>query len=226
MSVKIKVCGITNPDDALRAVEAGVDAIGLVFFSKSPRAISSIQASEITKQLPPMVSSVGVFVNETIEKICKIRDECSLNILQLHGEESPELCQVLNVKTNIKMIKAFRIQPHFVLDIFSQYETDAWLLDAFSPNIRGGSGVVFDWNGIAKLRPFRRPIIIAGGLHPDNVAACIRATSPYGLDVSSGVEASPGKKDFVKMRDFVQAAREAALAFSSSGHCASSRSNP
>ncbi len=203
MAPKIKVCGITNKPDALAAVEAGVDALGFMFYAPSKRFVAPETVCEIVKELPPFVSLVGVFVNESADRIKSIKDSCNLDVVQLHGDETPKDCQSIPGQA----IKAFRLQSPQTLKTLEQYPTSAWLLDSYSPAARGGTGDAFNWDWVRDAGPFTRPIIIAGGLTPENAAACVRATTPYGLDVSSGVESSPGKKCATKMRAFVAAAK-------------------
>ena len=195
--VKIKICGITNIEDALAAVEAGADALGFVFFEKSPRNISPEQAAAIIRRLPPFVQVVGLFVNEQVAVINKIADRCGLDIVQLHGEETPEFCA--GVKRRI--IKAFRVRDASSLDQVSDYDVAACLLDAWSPSTHGGTGETFNWE-IAAAAATSRCIILAGGLTPENVAAAMAAVRPYAVDVSSGVESAPGCKDRRKMFEF------------------------
>lgn len=195
--VKVKICGITNLEDALAAVEAGADALGFVFFEKSPRAITPEQAAAIIRRLPPFVQVVGLFVNEQVAVINKIADQCGLDIVQLHGEETPEFCT--GVKRRI--IKAFRVRDQSSLDQIGEYDVAACLLDTWCPTAHGGTGKTFNWE-IAAAAAASRCIILAGGLTPENVAEAVKAVRPYGVDVSSGVESAPGCKDRRKMFEF------------------------
>ncbi len=207
MSVKVKICGITNLSDALAAVQAGADALGFLFHESSPRNIAPAVAREIILQLPPAVAKVGVFVNATAETVRRIALECGLDTLQLHGEETPEFCRQF---TALKVWKAIRVRDAASLQQLPAYQTDAWLLDSFVPDKPGGTGAKFNWDLAVAAKKFGRPIILAGGLTPDNVAAVVRQVQPFAVDVSSGVESAPGRKDHTKLRAFVQAARIAA----------------
>jgi phosphoribosylanthranilate isomerase len=203
MSTIVKICGITNPADALAAVEAGADALGLMFYEPSPRNISLKAAAEIARQLPPFIVKVGVFVNATEETVSRAIGECGLNIAQFHGDESPEFCALFPVMT----IKAFRMRDADSLKALPEYPTDAWLLDAYVADKQGGTGAKFNWDLAVEARKLGRPIFLAGGLTPENVADAVRQVQPYAVDVSSGVESVPGKKDHAKVRAFITAAK-------------------
>ena len=205
MTLRIKICGITNINDALEAVNAGADALGFMLYEKSKRFVRPETVKEIVRELPPFVSCVGVFVNESKETILSLRESCQLDTIQLHGDESDEFCQQIPGR----VVKAFRLQTPEVLKTVATYRTSAWLLDSYSPAARGGTGDSFNWDWVNTSK-LDRPVIIAGGLSPENAAACVTATRPYGLDVSSGVEISPGKKSSEKMTAFITAARQAA----------------
>ncbi|MFQ5716543.1 MAG: phosphoribosylanthranilate isomerase [Nitrospinales bacterium] len=200
--VKIKICGITNLEDALLAVKWGADAVGFIFYKKSPRRISERTAKSIVPQLPPFVSRVGVFVDESSDRINRIVRNCRLDYAQLHGDESPGFCR----KINCKVIKAVRLKNSKSLDGLSTYKVDGFLLDAFSPDMRGGTGQTCNWT-LARKAKNLGPIILAGGLNPSNVADAILKTRPHGIDVCSGVEKSPGKKDPAKIKAFFNAVR-------------------
>jgi len=206
MTLRIKICGITNIDDALEAVNAGAEALGFMLYEKSKRFVRPETVKEIIREMPPFVSCVGVFVNESRENILSVKESCQLDTIQLHGDESPKFCQGIPGK----VIKAFQLRTPKTLNTVATYQTNAWLLDSYSPAARGGTGDSFNWDWVKAASPLDRPVIIAGGLTPDNAADCVLATRPYGLDVSSGVEISPGKKCAKKMKDFVTAARETA----------------
>ena len=199
MRTRVKICGITNLDDALSAVDAGCDALGFVFYSKSPRAVTTKQAAEIISKLPAFVTSVALFVNETAEIVNQVIAETGIDLLQFHGDESAEFCTAFSRP----YIKALRMKPE--LDLTAQFETYASsqgiLLDAYTPGIPGGTGEMFDWSRIPAERATK--IILAGGLSTDNVANAITQVSPYAVDVSGGVEASKGIKDSNKMTDFM-----------------------
>ena len=203
--VKVKICGITNLEDALSAVQADADALGFVFCSASPRNITPDQAADIIRQLPPFVQTVGLFVNADLATVNGTAERCGLDIVQLHGEESPEFCAAVRRRT----IKAFRVKDAASLEMINCYPVVACLLDAWSPVAHGGTGHRFNWQ-IAASAAARLPIILAGGLTPDNVAAAVQQVRPYAVDVSSGVEAAPGKKDATLVREFIKKAREAA----------------
>ena len=203
--VKIKICGITNLDDALLAIDAGADALGFVFHTASPRHLFPEQAARIIRHLPPFVQTVGLFVNETATTIKETAERCGLDIIQLHGEEPPDMCRSLGRR----VIKAFRIKDVTCLDAINCYHPAAILLDTWSPSAHGGTGRTFNWEIAAAAAKTGR-IILAGGLSPDNVAAAIRQVQPYGVDVSSGVEALPGRKDSRKVIEFITQARLAA----------------
>ena len=201
--VRVKICGITNLEDALIAVEAGADALGFVFFPGSPRFIAPEQAADIIRQLPPFVQMVGLFVNEEPAIVNSVADQSGLDLVQLHGEESPDYCCAVRRR----IIKAFRVKDSSSLEEMTNYRVAACLLDAWSPEARGGTGTTFSWDIAAKAAA-SQAIILAGGLTPDNVARAMAAVKPYAVDVSSGVESAPGKKDAALVRAFVIAARQ------------------
>ena len=200
--VKVKVCGMTSLKDALVAVEGGADAVGFIFYKKSPRSVTMKTVREIVLELPPFVDTVGVFVDETAEQINKIADYCNLDIIQLHGNESPTFCK----KIRRKVIKAFRIKDMQSVKKISNFQVSGFLLDTFSENLHGGTGKVFDWNLALPAKKFG-PVIMAGGLTPNNVQQAVRQIRPYGVDVCSGVESEPGIKDHKKVRAFLNNAK-------------------
>ena len=200
--IKVKICGITNIEDALAAVEAGADALGFVFFERSPRNISPEQAVAIIRRLPPFVQTVGLFVNEELATVNSIADQCGLDVVQLHGEESPEFC----AGVRRRVIKAFRVKDSSSLDQIEDYNIAACLLDAWSPLAHGGTGKTFNWE-IAATASASKCIILAGGLTPGNVADAVKAVRPYAVDVSSGVESAPGYKDKRKLIEFIHNAK-------------------
>ncbi len=200
--VRVKICGITNIEDALLAVGLGADALGFVF-APSPRKISPEVAREIIEALPPFVSRVGVFVNQVRDKVEKIAHLCNLDVLQLHGEESSAYCKAFE----LKVIKALRVKDSSVLDVMSKYEVDAFLLDTFVGDKHGGTGKTFNWKIAGEAKSFGE-VILSGGLTPKNIDEAIVDVEPYGVDVSSGVEAYPGKKDPEKLRAFFNAVRQ------------------
>jgi len=205
MSTVVKICGITNAPDAVAAVEAGADAIGLMFYEESPRYVPLKAAVDIVQQLPPFLIKVGVFVNAPEDVVLRAIGECGLNILQFHGHETVEYCRQFPVMT----MKAFRVKDATTLKRLPGYPTDAWLLDAHVEDQLGGTGKTFNWDLAIQAKKLGVPIFLAGGLTPENVGDAVRRVQPYGVDVSSGVEASPGKKDYRKVREFIKAAKSA-----------------
>jgi phosphoribosylanthranilate isomerase len=203
MPVKVKICGITNLADGMVAAEAGADALGFVFYDPSPRCVSVETAAGLIRKLPPLVMKVGVFVNAPADLVVRVIRECGLNLLQFHGEESPEYC----LQFGLMSMKAFRIRDAASLHALLGYHTDAWLLDAYAPDKPGGTGETFNWDLALEAQGWGHPIFLAGGLTLENVAEAVRRARPYGVDVSSGVEATPGRKDHAKLRAFIQAAK-------------------
>ena len=197
--VKVKICGMTNLKDVKVAVDGGVDAVGFIFYKKSPRSVTIKTVKEIVIELPPFVDAVGVFVDETAEQINKIADRCNLDRVQLHGNESPAFCK----KIRRRVIKAIRVKDIQSLKKLSDYPVNSFLLDTFSEDQYGGTGKVFDWNLAFPAKKYG-PIILAGGLTPNNVRQAIQRIQPYGVDVCSGVESQPGIKDHKKMQTFLK----------------------
>ncbi|MEJ2392430.1 MAG: phosphoribosylanthranilate isomerase [Gammaproteobacteria bacterium] len=199
MRTRVKICGITRDQDARAACACGADAIGLVFYAVSPRAVSVEQAGQISRQLPAFVTSVGLFVNPHAEEVEDVLAQVPLDCLQFHGEESAAFCE----QFGRPYIKAIRVSED--TDILQQAQTysaaRAILLDAYVPDIPGGTGQHFDWSRIPPDVP--KPVILAGGLTPDNVAEAIRQVQPYAVDVSGGVEQGKGIKDQVKIEQFI-----------------------
>ncbi|MBL4621739.1 MAG: phosphoribosylanthranilate isomerase [Immundisolibacteraceae bacterium] len=196
---RVKICGITRAEDAQAAVAAGADAIGLVFYPPSPRYVTPEQATEIIHGLPPFVTRVGLFVNHSAQQVADICDQVDLDLLQFHGDESPELCASLGKR----YLKAVRMAPDCsVSDWADQFQGAAGLLlDSFDPNQYGGSGQTFDWQRIpANLE---LPIVLAGGLNSSNIVSALEIATPYAVDVSSGVETAPGVKSAAKIRQFI-----------------------
>ncbi|MBI4657631.1 MAG: phosphoribosylanthranilate isomerase [Verrucomicrobia bacterium] len=206
MHPRVKICGITNLGDAMAAVRAGADALGFVFYPASPRNVVEDIAATIIGELPPFVAKVGVFVNVSAEKIRHTVETCGLDTLQLHGDESTEFCR----QFRMKVIKAFRVRDEQSLKEMAAYQSEAWLLDACVPGKLGGTGERFNWELAKQATTLSATVILAGGLTPENVAEAVRQVAPYGVDVSSGVELSPGKKDPIKLRDFIAAAKGSA----------------
>ena len=199
LQIKVKICGMTQLKDALFAVEQGVDAVGFIFYKKSPRAVTMKTVREIIKKLPPLVETVGVFVNESAERVNKMADYCGLDLVQLHGEESPAFCR----KIHRRVIKAFRVKDLQSIKQLEKFPVSGFLLDTFSDDLHGGTGKTFDWN-LALPAKKMGPVILAGGLTPRNILQAVRQVRPYGVDVCSGVEKSPGIKDLEKVRAFLK----------------------
>lgn len=195
ISVKVKICGITNLDDARAAIDMGADILGFNFYPRSPRYIQLRQAEAIIRQLPSFVDIAGIFVNAPARDIRYLTNSGLLNWIQFHGDETPEFCGQFN-SWNIQTIKAIRVRNADDIANAQCYPTDALLFDAFDPAYYGGTGKTFDWT-LAKDCP--RRIFLAGGINPDNVVKAIEAGA-WGIDVCSGIESEPGKKDFQKMR--------------------------
>lgn len=199
---RVKICGITNLEDALLAAELGAQALGFIFYAKSPRAITPAAARQIITQLPPLVLSVGVFVNEAAALVMEVAEMVRLDWVQLHGEEPPEYCRYLSRN----VLKAIAMQDRSSLDRMKPYQgcVRAFLLDTHKTGQKGGTGETFDWS-LAREAGENGAIVLAGGLNPENVGAAIREVSPLAVDVASGVEAAPGKKDHARLRAFFNA---------------------
>ena len=202
---KIKICGITNLDDALAAADLGADLLGFVFSEKSPRQIKIGDAARIIKSLPKSVSTVGLFVNQTELAVKMIFDKCQLDYFQFHGDESPDYCDRLKEKG--KIIKAFRIKDEQTIKSLADYDVEMYLLDAYQEDKFGGTGSVFNWDLAVRAKEYGKSIILAGGLKPENVARALRKVRPYAVDVSSGVEKNPGKKDVRLVKKFIEQVR-------------------
>lgn len=203
--VRVKICGITNSEDALTAAELGADALGFVF-APSSRQVTIEQASLIIAQLPPFLCKVGVFVDSDLETVQKTISICGLDLAQLHGSESPDCCKALFPKA----VKAFQVKDESVLALLPRYEVSAYLLDSYNAYCKGGTGQSFNWE-IARRAIQYGPVILSGGLTPENVQQAISVAQPYAVDVSSGVESSPGRKDRNKLRLFLKAAKGVGL---------------
>lgn len=205
---KIKICGVTNTQDALWAVNLGTDYIGLNFYPPSPRKISPKNAKEIAGKLPPFVVPVGIFVDEPVESIAKLVKSVPLKAVQLHGQESPEVCQQIKA-LGVQVIKAIRLSaPLNPADLASYEDTvDMFLFDAASEPAPGGNGQSFDWSWLAAAGQLNKPWFLAGGLNPDNIGEAIKKTRPPMVDVCSGIERLPTRKDFEAMKRFVQNVR-------------------
>ena len=206
MIVWIKICGITNEEDGLAAARLGADALGFVF-APSPRRISPEKARQIIKALPPLVQTVGVFVDEDLGKVSSVTEMCGLDILQFHGSESADYCDSFDQR----VIKAIRLRNRQDLKSLAEYDgvVHALLLDTYLPDKLGGTGMTFNWEWALEAGKYGR-IILAGGLNPENVAAAISIVKPYGVDASSGLEQRPGVKDHEKMAQFIESVRQSA----------------
>lgn len=204
---RVKICGITNLTDAQEAVRLGADALGFVFWKKSPRYICPAEAEKIIKSLSAFVACVGVFVDEKVSRVNRIAKHCQLNCLQLHGQEPSHYCKRFS---GLKVIKAFRIKDEKSLEPIAQYDgVHAYLLDTFIEGRPGGTGRSFDWKLATKVKKLGRPIILSGGLNPDNVIEAILKVRPYAVDASTSLERSPGKKDYQLMREFIIKVKQA-----------------
>ena len=205
MTTAVKICGITRIDDALAAARFGAYALGFVFHAKSPRNVPPAHAAEIVRALPPFITAVGLFVNPDARDVERVLDQVPLDQLQFHGEETPAFCGQFRVS----YIKAVRVRAGLDLLQYAQLYSTArgLLLDAFIAGAHGGTGTAFDWNLIPRALPL--PVILSGGLNPENVADALRRIRPWAVDVSSGVEASPGVKDPLKIAAFIKEVRSA-----------------
>jgi phosphoribosylanthranilate isomerase len=203
--VKVKICGITNIDDALAAVDFGADALGFVFFKKSPRYVLPEKAAAIIKELPPFIQTVGVFANEQRENIEAVIAASRIDLVQLHGDEDPAMCKLTK-----RVVKGIRIKSLDSLAPLGRYapHVSAFLLDAYTADKLGGTGMIFNWDIAVEAKQFGK-IILAGGLTTDNVSKAVKYVKPYGVDVSSGVELAKGKKDLGKMKLFIEKAKGA-----------------
>ena len=201
---RVKICGMTNLDDAHQASACGADALGFVFYPESPRYIEPEQARRIIADLPPLITTVGLFVNEPPARIRETVAFCGLDTVQLHGEEEPDQCSY----PPCRVIKALRLKDDLDDGLIASYRVAALLLDAYVPGQFGGTGQCCDWTRAAQLAS-RHRLILAGGLTPDNVTEAVRQVRPYGVDVSSGVEKRPGKKDPDQVAMFIHMAKEA-----------------
>ncbi len=193
--VKVKICGLTNYDDAAAALDMGADLLGFNFYPGSPRRLTSQKAAAIINKLPAFADTAGIFVNASFEQIKQTIDECQLNWIQLHGDEDPEFCRSF-LSINVKTMKALRVKDKSDIDRAEDFFTDAVLLDAFDPQKYGGTGLTFDWNIVGHIT---KRVFLAGGINPDNAADAVKL-GVYGIDVCSGVESEPGRKDHKKMK--------------------------
>jgi phosphoribosylanthranilate isomerase len=204
--MKVKICGITNLEDALFAAECGADALGFIFYAKSPRCITPEKAASIISKLPPFITTVGVFVNGDPDTTRKILQMTGIKILQLHGNEGPDACNIWR-----PAIKSFRVKDVTDLKQLEQYPgASAYLLDTYSDTEYGGTGKIFNWDIAVEAKHCGR-IILAGGLTPDNIEAAVKHVKPYAVDVCSGVEAEKGSKNLKKVKEFIEKAKNAAV---------------
>ena len=199
---RVKFCGFTQPVDVSDAVALGADALGFVFYARSPRAVTKALARELTAQVPAFVTRVGLFVNAEVDEVRETFSAARLNLLQFHGDETPDFCESLG----LPYIRAFRIRPELdvVTEMLRYPNASGFLLDAYKKGVPGGTGEIFDWDLIPKTG---QSVILAGGLNPENVKAAIKQVSPWALDVSGGIESTPGRKDPDKMARFMDACR-------------------
>ena len=202
--IKVKICGIRSLKDAMAAAEYGADALGFVFYGKSPRFIEARDAAAIIRKLPPFITPVALFVNAHEDSVKAVLAETGIEVLQFHGDETPDYASSFSQRT----IKALRIKDEQSIGDMHSYDVNAILADAYSPDAYGGTGNTFNWDLLSGIESSER-IILAGGLGPENVAEAIRKVRPYAVDVSSGVEASPGVKDHGKLRRFIAEAKAA-----------------
>lgn len=204
VTVRVKICGITTVEDALAAVDAGADALGFMFYPPSPRYVPPETAREIIRVLPPFVSRVGVFVDATAERVLEVARTAALDTVQLHGKESVDFCRQMGL---LRVIKAFRMNGPNALDQLAAYNGMPWLLDSYVAGRFGGTGQTFNWDLACEAVRRGGYVILAGGLTPENVSRAVAAVHPFAVDVCSGVESSPGRKDIARLRDFVAAAK-------------------
>ncbi|MFA5276347.1 MAG: phosphoribosylanthranilate isomerase [Candidatus Omnitrophota bacterium] len=203
-AVKVKICGITNLKDALSCIDSGADALGFVFYKKSSRYIPPGKARLIIQQLPEKVKKVGIFVNAKEKEIRRIAETCLLDMLQFHGNETPEFCRRFK---DLKVIKAFRVKGCIDKKKIVKYNTCAYLFDTFAPDKAGGTGKAFNWQFVKPLGGLKRPVFLSGGLNAKNVLSAIKCVTPDWVDVSSSVEKAIGKKDINKVKNFIRKAK-------------------
>ncbi|MDD5505174.1 MAG: phosphoribosylanthranilate isomerase [Candidatus Omnitrophica bacterium] len=202
--VKVKICGITNLEDALASLFSGASALGFVFYKKSPRYISPLKARNISRILPKKISRVGVFVDEDARTVKKLARFCGLDMLQFHGRETPVYCRKFK---GYKVIKAFSVKQEPDLAKISEYKGCAWLFDTYTKGSSGGTGKKFNWNLLRNTVKMKHPVFLSGGLTARNVAGAIKLLRPDWVDASSGLESMPGKKDHKKIKRFIQASQ-------------------
>ena len=204
---KVKICGITDLRDALKAYELGADFVGFIFFDQSPRKTEKEHARVIIEDLPKELPKVGLFFNQDIEYVRKTAKECHIDIVQLHGDERPDYCKSL--RKDFKVIKSFKVKDEESIKNIDKYEDVDWyLFDKYVKDVPGGTGLKFDWD-ILKGKNFKKPVFLAGGLKPENVKEAVLKVAPFAVDVASGVEKSPGKKDYKLLKEFIENAKKA-----------------
>ncbi len=199
---KVKICGITNSEDALKAASLGAWAVGFIFYKKSARSIGAYKAAKIIDRLPPFVTPVGVFVNQKEGAVKEILSFCGIRTVQFHGDESPAFCQRFN---KFKVIKAFGVKKKIDISEVKKFDVDAFLFDTYQEGAPGGTGKTFNWSWMKGAKSLGRPVILSGGLNSANVNEAIEEVRPFAVDVASGVEQSPGKKSERSMKDFFAA---------------------
>ena len=203
MITRIKICGITNTEDAHAAADLGADALGFIFVPNTPRYVELKTAERIISDLPPFITTVGVFADASIETVSETIQFCGLRAAQLHGSETPDYCNRVRESCRVPIVKAFRVKDRHSLSRISEYKVSAYLLDTYVKGKKGGTGETFNWDMAKEAKEYGR-IIMAGGLTPQNVAQAIRHVEPYAVDVGSGVEASPGRKNHAKIKAFIE----------------------
>ena len=203
MLVRVKICGITTAADARLAADAGADALGFIFYRESARYVAPEIAAAVISELPPFVTPVGVFVNSTADEVNAIVRMTRVRAIQLHGDESPEFCAGFD----LPVIKALRVRDAATIAAAREFNTAALLLDSYVPGQLGGTGAKFNWDLAVEAKALGKPVILAGGLTPDNVRDATMKVQPYGLDVSSGVEFQPGRKDPKRVQEFIYRAK-------------------
>ena len=205
---RVKICGITGPADARRAADLGAWALGMIFWPGSPRRCEIEDAEAIGAELRRRLELTGVFVNATLDEVASTADRCSLTLLQLHGDEGPAYCREAARRTGCKVMKAARVRDAAQVKDLRRFHTDFHLLDAYSPRSPGGTGERFAWE-LARQHRGEPPVVLSGGLDPDNVGEAIAAARPFGVDTASGTEAAPGRKDPAKLTAFFRAVEAA-----------------
>jgi len=205
---RVKICGVSDPADARRVAELGAWALGMIFWPSSPRVCPLDAAEQIGAELHRRLELTGVFVNATLDEVAETADRCRLSLLQLHGDEGPAYCREAARRTGAKVMKAARVRNAAQVHDLARFATDLHLLDAYSPRAPGGTGESFDWE-LARLHPRTPPVVLSGGLTPENVGRAIEFAGPFAVDVASGTEAAPGRKDPAKLTAFVRAVAQA-----------------